>query len=92
MPRFGLHVRDADETARVAKQLNWRRGLWRVWLLVSAAWTMGWIVYLILYGIQSGFQGTAEYLAIPVLLPSCCSALWPDGRFAVSSRNSASGI
>ena len=68
MPRFGLHVRDADATARAAKQLNWRRGLWRVWLLVSAAWTMGWIVYLILYGIQSGFQGTAEYLAIPVLL------------------------
>jgi hypothetical protein len=68
MPRFGLHVRGPDEAARAATQLNWRRGLWRVWLLVSAAWTMGWIVYLILYGIQGGFHGPTEFLAIPVLL------------------------
>ena len=68
MPRFGLHVRETDETTRAATQLNWRRGLWRVWLLVSAAWIMGWIVYLILYGIQGGFHASAEFLAIPVLL------------------------
>jgi len=48
--------------------VNWRRGLLRVWLLVSAAWVMGWLVYLILYGIQSGFQSSAEFLALPVLL------------------------
>lgn len=68
MPRFGLHVRDREETARVGTPINWRRGLWRVWLLVSAAWIMGWIVYLILYGIQGGFHATAEFIAIPVLL------------------------
>jgi hypothetical protein len=68
MPRFGLHVRERDEMARVTPPLNWRRGLWRVWLLASAAWIMGWIVYLILYGIQGGFRGPAELLAVPVLL------------------------
>jgi hypothetical protein len=68
MPRFGLHVREFDEKARASAQVNWQRGLWRVWLLVSAAWMMGWIVYLILYGIQGGFHASAELLAIPVLL------------------------
>jgi len=29
---------------------------------------MGWIVYLILYGIQGGFRTSSEFLAIPVLL------------------------
>jgi hypothetical protein len=68
MPRFGLHVRDRDETARASTQLNWRRGLLRVWLLASAAWVMGWIVYLILYGIQGGFRTSSEFFAVPVLL------------------------
>ena len=35
-------------------QVNWRRGLLRVWLLLSAAWIMGWAVYLIIYGIRAG--------------------------------------
>ena len=68
MPRFGVHVRDLNEAARTTAPINWRRGLLRVWLLVSAAWIMGWIVYLILYGIQGGFHAAAEFIAIPVLL------------------------
>jgi hypothetical protein len=68
MPRFGMPRREADEKGSKAAQLNWRRGLLRVWLLVSAAWIMGWLVYLILYGIRSGFQGSGEFLSIPVLL------------------------
>jgi hypothetical protein len=68
MPRFGVHVRDLNEAARTAAPINWRRGLLRVWLLTSAAWIMGWVVYLILYGIQGGFHATAEFIAIPVLL------------------------
>ncbi|HXZ21390.1 MAG TPA: hypothetical protein VEH78_01335 [Pseudolabrys sp.] len=68
MQRFGVPRREANEKGSKAAQLNWRRGLLRVWLLVSAAWIMGWIVYLILYGIRSGFQGPNEFLSIPVLL------------------------
>jgi hypothetical protein len=68
MQRFGMSRREANEKGSRAAKLNWRRGLLRVWMLVSAAWIMGWIVYLILYGIRSGFQGASEFLSIPVLL------------------------
>jgi len=37
-------------------------------MLISAAWIMGWLVYLILYGIQGGFRSTADLFPIPVLL------------------------
>ena len=48
--------------------VNWRRGLFRVWLLFSAAWLMGWIIYLIMYGLRGGFRTTGDFLEIPVLL------------------------
>ena len=48
--------------------VNWRRGLFRVWLLFSAAWLMGWIIYLIMHGLQGGFKTTGDFLVIPVLL------------------------
>jgi hypothetical protein len=68
MPRFGIPRRESEELTSAATQLNWRRGFLRVWLLLSAAWIMGWIVYLILYGIQGGFQSSGDVLAVPVLL------------------------
>jgi hypothetical protein len=68
MPHFGIPRRTSDEQENKVTQLNWRRGLFRVWLLLSAAWIMGWIVYLILHGIQGGFQSFGDLLAIPVLL------------------------
>jgi hypothetical protein len=68
MPRFGIPRRDFDEQDTNVLKVNWRRGLLRVWLLLSAAWIMGWIVYLIIYGIQSGFQSSGDFLAILVLL------------------------
>jgi hypothetical protein len=42
--------------------------LLRIWLLLSAAWIMGWVVYLTIYGIRAGFQSSGDFLAIPVLL------------------------
>jgi hypothetical protein len=66
MPRFGIPRRDSDAQAVI--QVNWRRGLLRVWLLLSAAWIMGWVVYLIIYRIRAGFQSSGDFLAIPVLL------------------------
>ena len=68
MPRFGIPRRDSDEQTNRAMQVNWRRGLLRVWLLLSAAWIMGWVVYLIINGIQAGFQSPRDFLAISVLL------------------------
>jgi hypothetical protein len=48
--------------------INWRRGLFRIWLLISAAWMMSWIIYLIMFGLQGGFKTIGDYLVVPVLL------------------------
>ena len=50
------------------RPLNWRRGLLRVWLLISIAWVMGWILYFIMNGIQGGFRTVGDFLEIPVVL------------------------
>jgi hypothetical protein len=42
--------------------------MFRVWLLISGAWIMGWTVYLAIYGIQGGFKDFDEFLVVPVLL------------------------
>jgi hypothetical protein len=69
MARFGIPRRASDmQVNESIKAVNWRRGLIRVWLLLSAAWIMGWAVYLILFAIRVGFQNFREFLAIPVLL------------------------
>ena len=69
MTNFGI-PRRASGSARpnTSAEINWRRGLFRIWLLLSAAWIMGWVVYLILFGIQVGFQKNSGLLSIPVLL------------------------
>jgi len=69
MARFGIPRRASDiDVNEPTKALNWGRGLIRVWLLLSAAWIMGWTVHLILFAIQGGFQNSRDFLAIPVLL------------------------
>jgi hypothetical protein len=69
MARFGIPRRASDiKVNEPIKAVNWRRGLIRVWLLLSAAWIMGWAVYLILFAIRVGFQNSSDFLAIPVLL------------------------
>lgn len=65
MRRFGVH-REFDEKGSPAKPVNWRRGLFRVWLLLSAAWIMGWTVYIVVNGIKDGSFG--DLFAILVLL------------------------
>jgi hypothetical protein len=37
--------------------VNWRRGLFRVRLLISAGWVMGWTIHLIMYSLQGGYSG-----------------------------------
>ena len=69
MPRFGIPRRASSmQVNERMEAVNWRRGLIRVWLLLSAAWIMGWAVYLILFAIRVGFETSREFLAIPVLL------------------------
>jgi hypothetical protein len=47
--------------------LNWRRGLFRLWLLVSAAWLMGWSIYFILSAMAQALNTVGDFLAIPVV-------------------------
>jgi hypothetical protein len=61
-PRRGF-LPSGDE----ATPINWRRGLLRVWLLISAAWIMGWAIYSILHAISNGFRTLGEFLSIPVV-------------------------
>gem|GEM_PF-426630 len=68
MSHFGTPKQGRPQRLRDIAQVNWRRGLFRIWLLLSAAWTMGWIVYLIINGIKDGLQSSGNLLAIPVLL------------------------
>jgi hypothetical protein len=49
-------------------QINWRRGLFRVWLLLSAAWMMAWAIYLVMSAIRDGMQTAGDLLVIPVML------------------------
>ena len=48
--------------------INWRRGLFRVWLSLSAAWIMGWSIYLLMNGIQGGIRTARDFLVIPIVL------------------------
>lgn len=61
----GLRLGQANDND--TPPLNWRRGLWRLWVLASSAWVLGWGVYLAIWAIRSGLA-TADLLAIPVLL------------------------
>jgi hypothetical protein len=65
MPHYSIPRRTPNEPP-VA--INWRRGMFRIWILVSVAWMMGWIIYLTIFGLQGGFKEQTEYLAIPVVL------------------------
>jgi len=62
----GLRLGQANDNASPA--LNWRRGLWRLWVLASSAWVLGWGVYLTIWALRSGFSHSGDLLAIPVLL------------------------
>src|SRR5450432_2924568 len=48
-------------------QINWRRGMFRVWLLLSVAWLMGWLNYLLISALERGI-GRRAFFKVPVLL------------------------
>src|SRR5262249_22894205 len=65
MPPYSIPRRTLNEPPA---PINWRRGMFRVWVLVTIAWMMGWIIYLIIFGLQGGFKEEGEYLVVPVVL------------------------
>jgi hypothetical protein len=59
--------------------INWRRGLFRIWLLASAGWVMGWTIHLIMYSLRGGYSGNTDFVAIPILLLAPPLALFMFG-------------
>jgi hypothetical protein len=47
--------------------VNWRRGLFRIWILISGAWIMGWLIYFVIELI-AGYWSSRDLLTIPVVL------------------------
>lgn len=68
MPPYGVPRRPFTPQNDEPVAVNWRRGMFRVWILVSAAWIMGWAIHLIMFGLQGGFKATGDILVLPVLL------------------------
>jgi hypothetical protein len=67
MQHFGIPRRVDEVRKGEATPVNWRRGLLRLWLLLSGAWIVAWTIYLVVDGIQSEFKASRDLLVLPVL-------------------------
>jgi hypothetical protein len=68
MPLYSVPRRPfRSQTSEPAAPVNWRRGMLRIWCLISAAWVMSWAIYLIMNALQGGVV-PSDLLVIPVLL------------------------
>jgi hypothetical protein len=82
------------ESISSSAPLNWRRGLFRLWLLASAAWILAWGVYSILSAIAHAFVTPEDVVARAVVffgppVALCCVVWPPDGRLRDSDLMNA---
>ncbi len=56
--------------------------IFRLWVLWSAVWLMGWTIYLTLYGLQDGFRGTGDLIATVIVMFCPPIALLLIGKMA----------
>src|ERR1700751_3567918 len=68
MPPYGLPNRPFRAEREKSAPINWRRGMFRIWILVSAAWIMAWAIALIIQGIGGEMKVPSDLLQIPVVL------------------------
>jgi hypothetical protein len=68
MQNLGVPRHPVDPRENEKLRINWRRGLYRTWLLISAAWILAWTIQLILSGIEGKVKTAGDFLEIPVLL------------------------
>ena len=95
IPRRAFGVNDNEQAL-----INWRRGLFRVWVLMSAAWLMGWMIFLMMQGVQGRiadhrrFPGDPSPAVRPAGRAAAVRRGEPDGRFAafkIEGRPAAAG-
>jgi hypothetical protein len=62
MRNHPINRREAKSAA-----IYWRRGMFRLWVLLSAAWMMGWLIF---YAIEiiGGAWTARDFLVVPVVL------------------------
>ena len=82
MPNFGVSRNAAGLQKDALPPVNWQRGFFRLWVLVSAGWTMGWGIYLIMEAIQGSMNTSADLAVLPVLLFGPPAALFLFGLAA----------
>jgi hypothetical protein len=64
MPAYGIPRRAYPQVNQLTP-VRWRRGLFRIWLLVSAGWIMSWAIYLIMDALEGK---STNVFAIPIVL------------------------
>ena len=64
---LSARARSLSPHIRELAPINWRRGRFRLWLLLSAAWIMAWTIDLLLWVLRFGME-RLEVAAVPVLL------------------------
>ncbi len=47
--------------------VNWRRGMFRLWILASASWSMGWLIFFAVKFL-AGELSARQLIAAPVVL------------------------
>jgi hypothetical protein len=67
MPLYSIPRRSFTPAVNESIEINWKRGLFRVWLLCAGAWIMSWVIRVIMNGLQNGFRAS-DILVIPILL------------------------
>ena len=67
MPFYGIPRRARTPQSKELALFNWRRGLFRIWLLLSVGWIMSWTNYLIIYFLEGRSTGN-DFFVIPILL------------------------
>lgn len=83
MPNFGVPRSKTGANFKAEPgAVNWKRGLFRVWLLISAGWIMGWTIYLMLQGVQGSLSTRGDFIEVPILLFAPPIALWLFGLAA----------
>jgi hypothetical protein len=67
MPSYGIPGRSPTPRVNDVAPVRWRRGLFRMWLLLTFGWIMSWAIHLIMRGLQGRFT-RIDFLVIPIIL------------------------